>query len=89
MKFTMQGSISIFVSYKFETNKLIFRVADTGIGIKDEDAGKLFALFGKINVSKNMNTEGIGLGLNISKKIVNALGSEIALDKNYSNGACF
>ncbi len=36
-----------------------------------------------------MNTQGIGLGLNICKKIVNAMGGEINLDSNYTKGACF
>ena len=46
-------------------------VADTGIGIKDEDQNKLFKLFGFIDSSKELNTKGIGLGLHISKQIVN------------------
>ena len=42
-------------------------VEDTGIGIKDEDQPKLFALFGYLKDEKGVNTHGIGLGLNISK----------------------
>ena len=89
MKFTMKGSISLFVNYNFHHHKLLFRVEDTGIGVKPEANEKLFTLFGKLDASKKMNTQGIGLGLNICKKIVKALGGDINLDKNYTNGACF
>jgi signal transduction histidine kinase len=44
-------------------------VADNGIGIKQEDLGKLFKLFGFLDSSKELNTKGIGLGLHISKMI--------------------
>ena len=47
------------------------QVVDTGIGIKDEDQKKLFKLFGFIDSTKELNTSGIGLGLHISKQIVN------------------
>ena len=52
-------------------------VKDTGIGIKEEDLSKLFQLFGFINATEEINTQGIGLGLHISKQIVNFLGGEI------------
>ena len=44
-------------------------VIDTGIGIKKENMEKLFKLFGFIDTTKELNTKGIGLGLNISKQI--------------------
>ena len=43
---------------------------DTGIGIKEQDVGKLFKLFGFINSTEEINTQGIGLGLHICKQIV-------------------
>ena len=49
-------------------------VKDSGIGIKDEDKDKLFALFGFLESTKELNTKGIGLGLHISKKIVEEFG---------------
>ena len=55
---------------------------DTGLGIKEEDKNKLFSLFGKLECSANINTNGIGLGLNICKKIVSAFDGEIYLDKS-------
>lgn len=45
-------------------------VIDTGIGIKKKDQGKLFELFGFLDSSKELNQKGIGLGLHISKQIV-------------------
>ena len=48
---------------------LEIQVIDTGIGIKKEDQGKLFKLFGFLDSSQELNTKGIGLGLHISKMI--------------------
>lgn len=45
-------------------------VQDTGIGIKDENLQKLFKLFGFLDATKELNTNGIGLGLHICKMIV-------------------
>ena len=49
---------------------LEIQVEDTGIGIKEEDMGKLFQLYGFMESSKKLNTKGIGLGLFITKKII-------------------
>ena len=56
------------------------RVKDTGIGIKPEDKDKLFTLFGKLEATSEMNTSGIGLGLSICMKIVQAFSGNIYLD---------
>jgi K+-sensing histidine kinase KdpD len=45
-------------------------VIDSGAGIKDCDKHKLFQLFGFLEQNKEINTNGIGLGLHISKMIV-------------------
>ena len=49
-------------------------VSDTGIGISEEDQKKLFKLFGFLDSSKELNTKGIGLGLHITKQIVQQFG---------------
>ena len=49
-------------------------VEDTGKGIKKEDQNKLFKLFGYVEDAKGLNLHGIGLGLVISKKIVDQFG---------------
>lgn len=53
------------------------QVKDTGIGISEEDKPKLFKMFGKLQSSSTINTTGIGLGLNICKNLVEALGGTI------------
>lgn len=52
-------------------------VKDTGVGIKEEDQAKLFKLFGFLDRTKEINTQGVGLGLHISKKIVQYFGGNI------------
>jgi len=49
-------------------------VKDSGCGIKKDDQKKLFKLFGFLDSTKEINTKGIGLGLHISKKIVDEFG---------------
>ena len=48
----------------------MIKVQDSGVGIKRHDRIKLFRLFGKLQNTKGMNTQGIGLGLVISDNIV-------------------
>jgi signal transduction histidine kinase len=54
--------------------KLVIMVEDTGDGIKKEDLTKLFKLFGKLDDDLKLNSNGTGLGLNITKRIVQTMG---------------
>jgi signal transduction histidine kinase len=47
-KFTFRGGISVTISYDSLTKMLTGRVADTGIGIKEDDQARLFEIFGKL-----------------------------------------
>ena len=72
LKFTQEGYVKIVVEIvpKDENTFLEIQVIDTGIGIKEEDQDKLFKLFGFVQDTKNLNKNGIGLGLAISDEIV-------------------
>ena len=52
-------------------------IQDTGVGISKEDQIKLFKLFGFLYATKEMNTKGIGLGLNICKLICQQFDGDI------------
>ncbi len=68
---------------------LIISVYDTGIGISEDNRKKLFKLFGKLEETASINTSGVGLGLSICKKIVEAFDGEIFIDDDYTSGAKF
>ena len=71
-------------------NMLIFSMIDSGLGIKDEDKGKLFKLFGSIkDEKKNLNMKGIGLGLVICKLIVERFDGKIDFISKYNKGTTF
>ena len=61
------------------------KVIDEGCGIKESEMSKLFKLFSRVESSKNINTEGIGMGLNICKQIVNHCGGEISCQSDGKN----
>ena len=59
------------------------------MGISDADQAKLFRLFGKLSDAKSINTSGIGLGLNICKKIVQSFGGHISVSSEVNVGTTF
>ena len=83
-KFTQQGIITLSC-HQPDAGSVAFTVSDTGIGIADRDQQRIFAQFTKVNVF----TEGIGLGLHVSRHIAQLLGGELTLDTSYHDGARF
>lgn len=79
VKFTYQGEIAIEFRYEAVQRVLSGTVRDTGVGIRQEDMSKLFKFFGQISSTKDINKSGMGLGLTISKMIIQQLGGEINL----------
>ena len=90
IKFTdRDGEITIIVE-NCPDQFLRLSVVDNGIGIKNKDKDKLFKLFGSIkDEKKKINTNGIGLGLVISKLIVNKFGGYIDFISKYKRGSTF
>lgn len=83
IKFTNKGSIFLDVARENSINNIVlkFSITDTGCGIASEDRIKLFESFSQLNsrTTQRIN-EGTGLGLVISKKIINLMGGDIWLD---------
>ena len=79
IKFTFNGTILIKIGYDSQNQMLRGQVIDTGVGIAHEDLPKLFNRFGKLLRTAEMNHDGIGLGLSITKTIVEKSGGEIFL----------
>ena len=67
----------IFVSFDESEGLLRICISDTGKGIKPEEQLEIFKKFGKLKRTAKINSEGIGLGLLISKSLVEANGGEL------------
>ena len=77
------------IGYDILSTILSVSVLDTGIGIKPEDLAKLFQFFSQVSSSKNINKSGMGLGLTISKMIIQQLGGEIEVKSEPGVGSTF
>jgi signal transduction histidine kinase/CheY-like chemotaxis protein len=69
---------------------LVFTVADSGIGIKEEDIPSLFFRFTRLDLQTNSGIEGTGLGLAIAQSLCKAMGGDICLSSSkYAEGSTF
>ena len=92
VKYTTAGKVILTVSPKKlseDTVELFVSVKDTGIGIKEEDMGRLFDSFQRVDESRNRNIEGTGLGLSISMHLLNLMGSTLQVKSTYGEGSEF
>ena len=64
-------------------------IRDTGIGIKTEDLPKLFQTFGALGSPYTRPGKGIGMGLVLTKQLVELHGGEISVESEYGRGSCF
>jgi len=92
IKFTNAGEVSIniaCVEYVNSKIRLCFSVKDTGIGISRENIEKLFSPFTQADSSTTRIFGGTGLGLTISKQLVNLMGGEILVQSEPGSGSVF
>lgn len=92
VKYTKEGSITLKVDYTtVDKDEILLRmsVTDTGIGIKKEDLPMLFDGFKRLEIDKNRNIQGTGLGLNIAKQIVTQMRGTITVESEYGKGSTF
>ncbi len=92
IKYTEKGSVRFSVRVRQKnTDKvmLYYEVADTGIGIREEDQKILFDAFQRVEMDRNRYVEGTGLGLTISQNLVNMMGGVIEVESEYGKGSRF
>ncbi|WP_016957545.1 response regulator [Catenovulum agarivorans] len=92
VKFTEQGEIVISIKIVEQTDQqylLKFSVADTGIGLTEEQKSKLFQSFQQADMSTSRKYGGTGLGLAISKQLAALMGGEVGVDSEFGRGSNF
>ncbi|GEB71905.1 two-component sensor histidine kinase BarA [Pseudoalteromonas carrageenovora] len=92
IKFTEKGSIKVDISHRLlddERASLLVSVTDTGVGIPMAKRDSLFTPFGQADSSITRKFGGTGLGLIITKHIVEAMSGRITLNSAPGNGTCF
>jgi signal transduction histidine kinase/ActR/RegA family two-component response regulator len=92
IKYTPSGRVRLEVEEHDRTQDslvLIIRVLDTGIGIRKEDMNYLFDSFHRLEEDKNHSIEGSGLGLSISRQLVDLMGGTIEVESVYQQGSVF
>ena len=92
IKYTMKGSVTLKVAYrkiKEREIEITFAVKDTGIGIKEENIGRLFGKFDRIDEEQVHAIEGTGLGLSIVDKLVKLMNGTLAVESVFGEGSTF
>lgn len=91
IKYTKDGKIDLLVRSINEPDKcnLIIIIKDTGIGMKEETLSKMYHKFERLDTIKNSNIEGMGLGLALTKKLVELMHGTINFTTTYQVGTTF
>jgi signal transduction histidine kinase/CheY-like chemotaxis protein len=89
IKFTQSGSISLHVKFTFSSNTLHIDVVDTGQGIDDDKQTLIFDYFSQGDASITHNFGGTGLGLFITKSLVELMGGGVELESTLGVGSRF
>lgn len=92
VKYTKRGHVILKISYSRidkESINLRIDVKDSGIGIQKKDMGNLFQNFARLEEYKNRNIEGTGLGLSLTKRLVDMMHGEVQVESQYGEGSIF
>ena len=87
-KYTERGTVDLSVSSEYGggDTTLVFCVSDTGQGMAKEQVDKLFDEYSRFNAEANRTTEGTGLGMSITKKLVEMMGGSISVQSEINRG---
>ncbi|MCQ2098335.1 MAG: ATP-binding protein [Fibrobacter sp.] len=97
VKYTAKGGVNFDMDFRripsvdgsVSSINLVITVKDTGIGIREEDMDKLFQSFRRLELERNRNVEGTGLGLNLTKHLVELMKGTISVQSQYGVGSTF
>ncbi len=92
IKFTPQGSVAVLVTLVERTGRdvvLCFEVRDTGVGIAPADQRRMFNLFEQLDGSTRRRHGGTGLGLALSRQLVELMGGECGVKSQPGVGSVF
>jgi len=88
-KFTPQGKITIRARHDMTQERVVFQVADTGIGIPEHELPHIFDEFRQVDGSMSRSYDGMGLGLALVRKLTSLLQGEIAVASQVGQGSVF
>ncbi|MDR0710665.1 MAG: hybrid sensor histidine kinase/response regulator, partial [Spirochaetaceae bacterium] len=88
-KYTKEGTVTLRIRCEREDAGvwMTASVSDTGIGIREEDKGKVFGEYDQVDAGSNRHIEGTGLGLAITKRIVEMMSGTITMESEYGKGS--
>lgn len=86
VKYTFAGGLKITIWISKNNANFCFRIDDTGIGIADQELKQIDMLFGLLDKKLMHNETGIGMGLTISKGIVNAMKGTLKINSKVGIG---
>jgi PAS domain S-box-containing protein len=89
IKFTHEGRVEVRTRPAEEDDGVLVQVSDTGIGIREEDLGKIFDDFRQVDQSSTREYGGTGLGLSITKKLLHLLGGTVQVESDFGQGTTF
>ncbi|WP_298983709.1 ATP-binding protein [uncultured Roseibium sp.] len=87
IKWTDQGSVSLIVNYHSQVAE--FSIVDTGIGIAEENLGRIFNPFERVEEEGQAGVPGTGLGLTITKLLSEIMGGDIQVESEVGKGSTF
>ncbi|MHC9542710.1 MAG: response regulator [Vulcanimicrobiota bacterium] len=90
-KFTKEGTVFLSAQRERRDNRefIIFQVRDTGIGITQEQMGRLFEAFTQADSSTSRQYGGTGLGLAITRQFSQMMGGDVTVESEYGKGSTF
>jgi len=89
LKFTEQGGITVSMGFLEQTKQLKFQVIDTGIGMNEEELGRIFKPFSQADSSTTRRYGGTGLGLCIARQLSQKLGGDVSVISEKGVGTTF
>ncbi len=91
VKYTKEGTVTLKLLCTIDEDRAVlhYSVKDTGIGIREEEKEKIYNDFQRLDVARNRNEEGTGLGMSIVRQFLDLMGSELKIESEYGKGSEF